>query len=847
MSKNTGILFCYNNSEIIDTVRISYRAKYKNADEILSQIGGIAGFKIQKLEKQYILKPQSLNRKPKEEKPIYYTISGIIRDSLNKEMLIGANVYTMDSEKLYGTTSDLFGHYNLILKKGDYKISFSFVGYNKKLIDVSLKSNLLLNIDLGQNQQNIKTIDVIDANQNKSLKDFFAIGSDINASTIRKYNGLVFASNLIGIISTEKGISRRSDGSAFFSVRGGTKDQNLILLDQAPVYHPSHLFGIFSAIDPISINSINVFKSDFPISLGGRLSSITDIRTKDGLSGKYILNTELSPLTFSNRIELPIGEKHGFTISYRNSFLKYLGNFFSRKGDDAFSDLHAKLSLKITNKNRFYFSIYRGKDYYANITGNNNYSIDWQNFTATIRQYHIFGPKLVMNNSAYTSRYTYKLFTSQDDMNNYWLSRVYNISFRSDYNFTFSTNNNLKFGAEYTYHAFTPTKLYIQNEDGNLGAQLGNADLITFYVGHRANFSPKIAFNYGFRFNIWNNFGPSNFFTKTDDAINPKDTIIHYDGRFNTEYNVEPRFAILYKPNKYSMYKASIERNYQYIHQLSNSISPFTTLDMWVPSAKYFRPQNCENYSISADYDFRGYIFSLNAYYKYYRNIAEYSDHANMLLNKNIEQEFFLGKMYSIGYEISFRKDFESFSTQISYTNMRSQRFTPELYEQSYLSENDIPHQIHTMLSYYFKKNISLKAEWDYSSGAPYTSPIGFYEYNNYMIPYFGKRNNSRLPDYHKLNLALEYRFEKPKTEYFSHSLTLSINNVYNRKNYVMISYNKIKNDEGKFVTVANFLAEHNYYCTGISIPGIFPFFTYKLMVNYSLRRSNSKNNPSTN
>jgi hypothetical protein len=267
----------------------------------------------------------------------------------------------------------------------------------------------------------------------------------------------------------------------------------------------------------------------------------------------------------------------------------------------------------------------------------------------------------------------------------------------------------------------------------------------------------------------------------------------------------------------------------QYLHLLSNSISPFTTLDLWIPSGNYFRPQEVFAANFSATARLWDMTLTACTYYKYFHNLTEYRLHANMLMNRTIENEFYLGKAKSVGLELSAEKNIGKIRMKANYSYTYSRKYTPELYRYEYIPDNNIPHCIHLMTLYNITSRLAAKIDWNFNSGIPYTKPVGFYYYDNYKIPYYGDRNDSRLPNYHKLNMAVEYTFKKPEIKNLTHKISLSIYNIYNRHNYVLVSYNKIRTPDGKFLLPSSYTKDNHFVPTGMSLPGVFMMVSYRV------------------
>ncbi len=830
ITSQTGFLFVYNSSQVDDKATLDIKVKNKDLKQVLTKISEILDFQYIITEKQIILKPRRTEVRAKEsDNSKLPVISGYVRDFKTKEVLIGATISV--EGKNIGTATNAYGYYALPLSRGEYTFIYSYLGYKREYVKVVLSGSVDINKELEETENTIEAISISSTGNNAGPKESLSkSGSNINVKCFAQYSGLVLGGDLAGILATDHGITRLSDGSAFYSVRGGGKDQNLVLIDEAPIYHPSHLFGFYSSVSYEAVNAIDVYTSDFPLKYGGRLSSVTDIRTKDASLGKFRLTCELTPFTVTSLIETPVHkDKITATVNYRKSVLKWAQRLLDKTGDNSFYDVNAKLHFKVSSKNRLYLSFYGSNDYYNGLNTSTDYAVTWHNIAATVRDYQVIGKNLFMNNSLYMGQYSYKTLTNAEQTD-YWATNIQNISLKSDFVYNSGSRRTCRFGAEYTYHFFTPATLYTDRKKTDIGLLTGNADNIVVYAGFEFQVSDKVAVKAGTRFNVWNNYGAAKSYFY--DKLKMKwDTVSYPRGRFNTLTAFEPRIAAVYKPAEKITLKLSGERNVQFLHTLSNSISPFTTLDLWIPSGNYFKPQSSDAVNFSSEFRSSDMILTFCAYYKFSDNLTEYIQHANMLINRTIENEFYLGKADSYGFETAVEKTSGKLLLKAFYAYSYSRRYTPDLSKEKYIPDYNIPHTVHLMASYTFSKRFSVKADWNFNSGIPYTKPTGFFYYENYKVPFFGSRNNARLPDYHKMNVAFEYNIPVRKIRNFSHLITLSVFNVYNRVNFVMVSYNKIKAEDGKYVIPSNYVKDNDFLATGLSLPGIIPMISYKFKI----------------
>ena len=828
ITRQSGVLFVYNADLIDDQALIDIKIRNTALHTALDQICDILGLDYFPAEKQIILKPRQKNitATTSDDNARTISVNGYIRDKQTHEPLIGATI-SVEGQPL-GTVTNGIGYYTLTLRKGEYTLIFSYLGYRREYIKTTLSGNITIDQELESTEQQVEAVAITYSKTQPATKSLLNRSSTLNVNDFNKYSGLVLGGDLVGILATDHGITRISDGSAFYSVRGGYKDQNLILIDEAPIYHPSHFFGLYSSVAPQSINSIEVHTSDFPLKYGGRLSSITDIRTKDGSLGKFGISSEITPLTLSARVEIPIhDDRITATANIRKSILGWVMRQLDIDGKFSFYDIHSKIHFKISPKDRLYISIFNGNDYYTNLDMDNNYAVTWSNLAATVRHYHTLGAKHYMNQSAYFGQYKYLIYTNEDH-SNYWNTHIGNMAYKADFVWEATPWVSIRYGGEYSYHIFVPATLYIDKEKSNSGLLTGNTTNLVAYVGAEAQATKKIAVKAGARVSVWQNYGPAKSYYY-DEPLRRWDTTSYGFGRFNKYVRVEPRVAVVYRATPRLDIKISAERNVQFLHMLSTSISPFTTLDLWIPSGNYFKPQEVQSASFSVTARIWDMTIAGCAYYKYFQNLTEYSLHANMLMNRTIENEFYLGKAKSVGFEISAEKNVGKIRMKANYSYTYSHKYTPDLYTYEYIPDNNIPHCVHLMTLYNITPRLAAKIDWNFNSGIPYTKPVGFYYYDNYKIPYYGDRNNARLPDYHKLNMAIEYQFNRPQIKNFAHKISFSVYNIYNRHNYVLVSYNKIRTSDGKFMIPSSYTKDNHFVSTGMSLPGAMLMVSYRV------------------
>jgi hypothetical protein len=590
----------------------------------------------------------------------------------------------------------------------------------------------------------------------------------LSAKAIRAIPALMGEVDVIKAVQLLPGVQSTSEGSSGFSVRGGGHDQNLILLDEATVYNASHLMGFFSVFNNDAVKDVTLYKGDIPASFGGRLSSLLDIRTKDGNSQHYAATGGIGLISSRITAEGPLGDKASAIVSarrtYADMFLAFAKEESQRNATLYFYDMNAKLNYRIDDNNRLFLAGYLGRDRFgADIAG-----MGFGNKTATLRWNHIFSPKLFSNFTIIGSSYDYYLRSEiSSQLNQELTSGLEDYGLKADFSYHPNPVNNIKFGYQFTYHVFMP------GEGGGVGQEsiVGRISLPeefaaenVFYVTNETDIASKLKLRYGLRYSMFHNVE---------------------NGRIsNTMQQLEPRLGLTYVFSDLHSVKAGYSRTVQYIQLASNS-SAGSPLDLWFQASETVKPQLCDQFAAGYFRNFGddAYEFSSEVYYKDMKDVVDFKDHANLIINKDMKQELRFGKGYAYGLELMVRKTTGPLSGWISYTLSKSRRRIDDVNEgMEYRSPYDKPHNISIVASYELSSKVSLSANWVYASGTPVTYPTGRFKVENSYVPIYSSRNEYRYPDYHRLDLSLTWQLSKPGKRY-SHELNFSLYNAYGRKN----------------------------------------------------------------
>ncbi|MBK8503471.1 MAG: TonB-dependent receptor plug domain-containing protein [Saprospiraceae bacterium] len=628
-------------------------------------------------------------------------------------------------------------------------------------------------------------------------------------------------------LQTLPGIKTHSDGSAFFYVRGGDRDQNLIIIDDAPIFNPAHLFGFYSMVIPEATKEIKVYKSDIPANLGDRLSSIVSIRTKDGNLNKWSFSGSLNPLVNRFALEIPvIKEKASIYTSIRRSNFEWLYQNNNPDLDLAFGDFNFKWNSKVGRKDRLYFTIITGTDVLADLASSSG--ISWANVATTLRWNHLFGPRLFLNTTLYSGSYNYRLSLQ----NNSWESGIGTISLKTDFNHYINPGLKANFGLEVAAYGFNPGRI----SEGNLlsifpeiNQRITQKRTVYYQI---EKLSRKWQWSAGIRMPSWSNVGPAEYFT-FDEDYQVRDIITQPEGFYNTYVRLDPRASIRYSIDSTSHLKLSLGRYHQFLQLISNSVSPFTALEVWLPSGPNIKPQS----AVQFDLDYIKYFprprlsLLLGLYYKSLTNQVDYVGHANTVLNPRLEGELRFGEMKAYGFEFLLEKEVGKLRGALSYTFSRAIRQTPALNNgREYPAFQDRPHDVSLMINYQVSDRFLFSAYWTAFSGSAFSSPTGFYQFRNQTIPIYDNLNNDRLPGYQRLDLSFTYRLHRNPVNRFQHSLGFSVFNALAHKNIIAIDFNKVS-EEGKPVIPVNFVSDRDLVSSRTDLIRFFPSLTYKFKI----------------
>ena len=729
-----------------------------------------------------------------------FTVSGYIKDAGTGEMLIGATVYI--SETQGGTVSNLYGFYALSLQPGSYTVNFSYIGYQSQKQLVNLSANQTVNIELVSDEKMLDEVVISGERLDKNVRATEMSVVKMESKTIKEIPALFGEVDIIRALQLLPGISTLAEGSTGFSVRGGGPDQNLVLLDEATVYNAGHLLGFFSVFNNDAIKDVSIYKGDIPAANGGRLSSLLDVRMKEGNSKKFSATGGIGLISSRLTVEGPINkDKTSFIIAgrrtYADLFIPLFGNEDLNGSKLYFYDFNAKLNHTINENNRIFISAYTGSDVFKNEFA----GMTLGNTTATIRWNHLFSKKLFSNFTVLRSSYKYELGTPSGEANSFeWNSKLLDYTAKADFTWFLNPENTLKIGASAIYHTFNPGSARGIGDEALFSEYIlpKNYALESgFYLSNEQKIGSLLTLKYGLRFSMFQNIGSATVYRFDDNFETLDSTIFSKGDFFNTYTHLEPRFGFTYLLSEASSVKGSYSRTVQYL-QLAQNSTAGTPLDIWFPASPNVKPQICDQGAIGY---FRNFMnnsieVSVEGYYKTMQNTIDFKDHAQLLLNKELEGELRFGTSKAYGLEFLVRKTRGKLTGWVGYTLSKAERNIKEINDgKTYVAPYDKPHDISVVINYDLNERLNFGANWVYSTGLPVTFPTGRAIYGNKIVPIYSDRNAYRMPDYHRLDVSVTLKERvKPGKKWYG-EWNFSVYNAYARKNAWTINFVQDEND----------------------------------------------------
>ena len=764
-----------------------------------------------------------------------YTLSGSISDASNGEKLLGVNFVIKELHT--GTSTNEYGFYSITLPEGKYTLSIEYIGYGTREETIVLNKNIRKDYKLIPEEIALTGVEITAHNtvQKTEVRKPEMSVATIPITTVKKLPVLVGEVDIIKTLMQMPGVSNAGEASSGFNVRGGAADQNLVLLDEATIFNASHLFGFLSVFNADAVRDMKLYKGGIPARYGGRIASVLDIYQKEGNKNKFAATGGIGVLSSRLLAEGPIvKDKASFLIGGRASYAHLFLKLSDNKNSAYFYDLNTKLSYQLNPNNALYLSGYFGRDSFIL---SENLTNTYGNALINLRWNHLFTDKLFSNLSAIYSNYDYKFDFSFIDMK--WTSGIENFNLKYDFKNYISEKFKLTYGFQGLYYVFKPGKIVPKTSESTIQERILEhkyAAEMGFYADAEQKLGESLTLSYGLRFSNFYSLGKRtvNVYANNNPVGYNANRQVYYQGSaIGTKYygsnriidlysNFEPRFTMSYAFSDTKSLKASYARTAQYVHLISNTASP-SPLNVWAPSDEFIKPQIADQVALGyASNIFEDkYSVEVETYYKKVQNRLDYIDGANLVANEAIERVLLSGENRAYGLEVLLRKNTGKLTGWIAYTlsksEMQTKGRTPEEiginYGDWYSAAYDKPHDLSITATYEASPKWTFGAVFNLQSGLPANYPVGRYSYLGKTLPVYSKRNEYRLPTYHRLDLSATYTPQRTNKRWKG-EWVFGVYNVYNRKNAVSVSFRE--NEDTK-----------RNEAVKLSIFGIIPSVTY--------------------
>jgi len=721
-----------------------------------------------------------------------FTISGTVKDQKNGEQMIGATVRVMELQGVGAMTNE-YGFYSLTLPSGTYTVEISYNGYKTLSEKIDLTQNIKKDVSLAAADNELKEVVVKSEAKNQNITSAQTGVEKLNMKDIKDIPVLFGERDVMKTLQLLPGVKSAGDGNAGFYVRGGGADQNLILLDEAPVYNASHLLGFFSTFNSDAIKNVTLYKGNMPAQYGGRLSSVLDVKMNDGDKEAYNISGGIGLIASKLQVEGPIKKKKSsFLITgrrtYADMFLKLSPDSTMNRNKLYFYDLNAKINWDFSDKDHLYLSGYFGKDV---IGVGDLFGINWGNATGTLRWNHIFNSRLFSNTSLIYSKYNYVISVRSNGTDFDITSNIQDWNLKEEFQYFLNPKNLIRFGVNSIYHTITPGQITSSgsNSINDMGLEKRYSWDNAAYISNEWKATQRLNVSYGLRLTAFSVLGAGDYY-HFDQNGNALDTMHYGTNEFVKTYvNLEPRVSASYVLNEASSVKFSYARNTQNLHLLSNSTSSSPT-DRWIASTNNIKPEIADQVAVGyyRNFDNNNYEFSVETYYKNMQNQIDYKDGADIYGNALVESQLLFGRGRAYGVELYVKKKYGRFTGWIGYTLSRTEKQIDGINNGDwYAAKQDRTHDVSIVGIYKLNKKWTVSATWVYNTGNAVTFPSGKYVIDNQVGYYYTERNGYRMPAYHRLDLGATMQLKAHKR--FTQELSFSLYNAYGRYNAYSIDF----------------------------------------------------------
>lgn len=728
-------------------------------------------------------------------------INGTVKSVSTGELLIGAQVRILDFDDAT-TVTNAYGFFSLTVpfQKDSLFLVVDMDGFSSDTI--ALRSNMPTPLSISLTEKN-KELDAVVVTSKRKEKDIWAAGK-LSTEEIANVPVIFGEKDILKTLQLLPGIKSAGDGNSGFYVRGGGADQNLILLDEAPIYNATHLLGFFSTFNSDAIKDVSIYKGNMPAQYGGRLSSVLDIHTNDGNMTNTQLSGGIGIISSRLNLEGPIVKNKGaFSIharrTYADLFLKLSKDSSVNQNKLNFYDLNAKANYQFGNNDKLYFSAYRGRD---NLGFGDNFGLNWGNSVLSLRWNHIYGSSLFSNTSLLYSYYDYLVRIQSGNNDVDVRSSIRDFSLRNEWQWHINNDSKLNFGFSTIRHDIAPGSVETSNTS-SYNTQIlekKKSQESALWVSHDWKIDNHWQMVYGARLSMFNVLGSGTFY-QYDDLGEEKDSSVFTSGKIAKTYlNLEPRLALSYQRDNNDFVRFSYSRNTQNLHLLSNSTAANPT-DVWVPSSLNIKPEIGDQ--VAAGYfgglDNGMFEYSSEIYYRWMQNQIDYKNGAEIIANKDVESQLLYGKGRAYGWENYFKKKKGRLTGWISYTLSKTERKLDEVNKGKwYPARQDRTHEVSLVAMYQLNSKWTLSGTWVYYTGNAVTFPSGKYVVSDVLINYYSERNGNRMPAYHRLDLGAT--LQGKKTKKYESSWTFSLFNAYGRENAYSTTFKRDPDNDNKTI-----------------------------------------------
>ncbi|MDZ4757032.1 MAG: carboxypeptidase-like regulatory domain-containing protein [Bacteroidota bacterium] len=722
-----------------------------------------------------------------------YNISGHVKDGQNGEDISGASITVKDRNNK--VLSNSYGFYSLSLPKGSYEINCIAVNFDSYIQLLELTSDTTLNIELKVQTKELESVTIKEKRSNKNVEKVEMSTVQLSSATIKRIPAVLGEVDVIKSIQLLPGVSTVGEGATGFNVRGGSVDQNLILQDEAPIYNSSHALGFFSVFNPDAVKDVKLIKGGIPANYGGRLSSVLDIRMKDGNMKKFHGSGGIGTIFSRVMLEGPIvKDKSSYMVAFRRSYIDLFFPFASnaqlKKSSINFTDFNAKFNYILDKKNRLYVSGYYGRDAFGFA---DLFATSWGNTNLTVRWNHLYNNrKHFANITGVVSNYNYDLGSTSGSSAFKWISNIRFYNLKYDHTYYINSNNTFLFGGNMIYYDFNPGQTDPVTGQSSFINQIKMEKKFAIepnlYISNEQTVSRRLTLQYGIRYNGFAQMGKSSVYTYSDPnnriASQISDTTVYDAGKIIKFYQgLEPRISFKYSLKNSNSIKGSYNRTRQNIHLITQT-SAATPLDIYWPSDNYFKPQVADQVALGYFQNFKRNIYetSVEVFYKKYMNVIDFKSGAQLIANPALETEMLRGIGYSYGAEFFVRKTEGKLTGWISYTYSRTRRQIVGINEDKwYFAPYDKTNNLSITASYEFTKKWTFGSNCVYSTGAPITGMAQKFTYQGYLLGQASLRNSIRVPDYFRIDFSASFKPRKRK--YWQGEWVFSAYNVTSRRN----------------------------------------------------------------